>query len=161
MHMEKETKTNLRLIKSSNNNVEEYRTYLEDRFNKLIIQALCFKQYYAYSELISEYKNYREKNDLSILAKVVKSFEGLILFGQPSVKSIDTVRFSLLKVKESLNGITLTEENSTLIKKLTKLLIKSAILDDKKNMASLLMISNNFRVSKNFNNLESELKKFT
>lgn len=155
--MEKETKTFLRLVKPLKTISDEEISGIELKFNRLLVQALCFKKYDSYLSLMDSYKIYKQNGDFSLLEQKIKEFEGLFLFGSPSLSQIDLIRSTLGRIKNSLSNIPESEESRESLKTLTKHLIRAAIKDDRKTVAKLILIINNFRISKDISRLKRDV----
>jgi uncharacterized alpha-E superfamily protein len=151
--MEKETKNFLRLVKPTKSISDEELSNIEMKFNRLLVQALCFQKYESYLNLMDSYKIYKQTKDFSILERKIKEFEGLFLYGAPSLYKIDLIRSTLSRIKNNLSSIPEAEESRESLKKITKLLIRAAIKDDRPTIAKLILIINNFKISKDISRL--------
>lgn len=147
----------LRLIKSDLS--QQKKLEIENKFNTLIVQSLCFGKYEEYSKLIQGYKEYSQTKDILILLNCIKEFDWLTGLGAPSLERVDLIKSSLGKIKSTLLELeNISESNSQdLIRESARLLIKSIIKNDKKTIALVMFAINNFKVSKNFEKFRSQL----
>lgn len=147
----------LRLIKSDLS--QQKKLEIENKFNTLIVQSLCFGKYEEYSKLIQGHKAYSQTKDILILLNCIKEFYWLTGLGTPSLERVDLIKSSLGKIKSTLLELeSISESNSQdLIRESARLLIKSIIKNDKKTIAMVMFAINNFKVSKNFEKFRSQL----
>ena len=142
----------LRLVKYSQ---EEARIYdnkkkeASERFDYLIVQALCFNYYKEYFELTKLYVDYIKTSNLDVFLQSINQYKYLFDLGFPSKKDIDRVTTAYRFVVEDSNHIPTDPQAMEIKRLITRLMIRAIILNKQSAFTELAKISENFRSSQN------------